>query len=120
MTIIYEKSFDVKPIVLIARFVSHCREANVNGATNGVTLPSPASSLAECDLMAPEADQSKPLSLKEEISQSEAINRKKIGQQEQESDVEVNTKGKGNIFKKRDDHSKKSEKVSLPLSAGSG
>lgn len=49
------------------------REANTSSANNEETVPSPVSSLAECDLMAPEADQSKPMSLKDEILQSEAL-----------------------------------------------
>ncbi|KAL4235067.1 Sorting nexin-16 [Mactra antiquata] len=52
------------------------RDTNASGATNGIgnngiTELSLSCSLAECDLMAPEADQSKPMSLKDEINQSE-------------------------------------------------
>ena len=50
--------------------------------------------------MAPEADQSKPMSLKDEISQSEAINLQLSNQLD--VSTEVNVKGKGNIFKKKE------------------
>ncbi|XP_045192373.2 sorting nexin-16-like [Mercenaria mercenaria] len=91
------------------------REANANGATVGVTEPSPAQSLAECDFMAPEADQSTPMSLKDEISQSEAISQKQNGRSELDSETEVNTKGKGNIFKKKENVAKRSGNFRLHL-----
>lgn len=89
------------------------REANANGATNG-TLPSPASSLAECDLLAPEADQSIPMSLKDEIVQSEAINQRETVQSEmpeQESHSEGHLKENG--AKKKEKHKRNSAIVTL-------